>query len=105
VSFPGCTAREKKSALNVTLSRGLLLLTLRLIFSFTNLSRRQLSTAVVRLPISPFSFFESYASLSPLTPPDAVSVVLPLLPLLFPSSTFYGPMGRKHTAEEYNRTA
>jgi hypothetical protein len=98
VSFPGCTAREGKSALNVTL-----IPSPRLIFSFTNLSRRPLSTAVVRPPIS--FFFESYASFSPFTPPCAVPVILSLLPLLFPLSTFHGPMGRRRTAEEYNRTA
>ena len=73
----------------------------RLILSFINLSRRLLSTAAVRPPIS----FESYASFSPFTPLGAVPVVLSLLPLLFPLSTFHGPMGRKRTTEECNRTA
>ena len=73
---------------------------MRLIFSFTDLSRCLLSTAVVRRLIS----FESYASFSPFTPPGAVPVILSLLPLLFTLSTFHGPMSRKRTAEEYNRT-
>jgi hypothetical protein len=76
--FPGCTAREGKSALNVTLNWALP--PLSLIFSFTNLSRRLLLTTVVRFPIS-FFFFESYASFSPFTPP-VVPVVLSLLSLL-----------------------
>jgi len=103
VSFPGCPARGWKSALSVTLNWALPPPTLASHLLFHHLSRRLLSTAVVRPPNT--FFFESYASFSPFTPLDTVPVVLSLLPLLFSLSSFHGLMGRKRTAKEYNRTA
>ena len=99
VSLLGCTAHDGKSALNITLNWALPPPTPASHLLFHQLSRGRPPSYLLLLLLCIVRF------VSPFTPSSAVPVVLSLLPLLFPLSAFHGPMGRKRTTEEYNRTA